>query len=193
MTGWNLSDRIALIASVSAFLQFLALVVTIGIMIRTSRRQLRAHVFPDDMSIIDGSFIDPPETHKADMPAILMVIKNSGQTPAYDVISWWEIKIIPVTEEKSLVVPKLTNMHSTTVGTGGRFNKGLWYDRILTASEKEEIFAGTLGIYGHGRIEYSDVFKIKHFSNFRLVYTGKKFPPVKGAVLTFCEGGNEAD
>jgi hypothetical protein len=190
---WSLSDKIAVGACIAGFSQCLALIVTIWIMIRNGRRQLRAHVFPDDISIVDGSLLDPPEMHKADIPAISMRIKNSGQTPAYDVVSWWEIKVIPVAEEGFLSVPVLAKKHSTTVGTGCTFSKGLWFDRAITADEKEEIFRGTLGIYAHGRLEYRDVFKFRRFSNFRLVYTAKRFPPVKGAVMSFCEHGNSAN
>lgn len=190
---WSLSDKIAVGACIAGFSQFLALIATIWIMIRNGRRQLRAHVFPDNVAIVDGTFLDPPEPHKADIPAISMIIKNSGQTPAYDVVSWWEIKVIPIAEENSLAIPVLAKKHSTTVGMGSTFNKGLWFDRALTADEKSAIFAGTIGIYGHGRIEYRDVFNVRHFSNFRLVYTGKTFPPVKGAVMSFCEQGNDAN
>jgi hypothetical protein len=161
-------------------------------MILNGRRQLRAHVFPDNISIIDGTFLDPPEPHKTDIPGMGILIKNSGQTPAYKVISWWEIKVIPTAEEESLSVPPLVDKHSTMVGTGCTFNKGLWFDRAITKAEKDEIFKGTLGIYAYGRIEYRDVFKIKHFSDFRLVYSGKKFP-TKGAVMNFCERGNKAN
>jgi hypothetical protein len=190
---WSLSDKIAVGACIAGFSQFVALLVTICIMIRNGRRQLRAHVFPNDISIVDGSLLDPPEMHKADIPAISMLIKNSGQTPAYDVVSWLKIEVIPVAEEGSLSVPALAKKHSTAVGTGCTFNKALWFDRPITADEKEGILGGTLGIYAHGRIEYRDVFKIRHFSNFRLVYTGKVFPPIKGAVMGFCEHGNSAN
>lgn len=190
---WSLSDKIAVGACIAGFAQFLALIATIWIMIRNGRRQLRAHVFPNDISVVDGTLLDPQEMHKADIPAVSMLIKNSGQTPAYDVVSWWEIEVIPVSEEDSLSIPTLAKKHSTTVGTGCTFSKGRWFDRPLTADEKERIFGGTLGIYAHGRIEYRDVFTIRHFSNFRLVYTGKMFPPLKGAVMSFCEHGNDAN
>jgi hypothetical protein len=60
LDGWNLSDKIAGIASVAAFLQFLALIATVWIMVRNGRRQLRAYVFPEDISLADGSMLDPP-------------------------------------------------------------------------------------------------------------------------------------
>jgi hypothetical protein len=191
--SWGLSDKIAAIASASAFLQFLALVVTIWIMIVNGRRQLRAHVFPDNITIVDGTMLSPPELDKADRPAVSMHIRNSGQTPAYRVVSWWEIRVIPVLEESTLIVPPLIQTYYTTVGTGCTFNKNLWYHVALTTDEKDEIYSGTCGIYVHGRIEYQDAFKKRRFANFRLVYTGKKFPPVQGAVMNFCQQGNDAN
>ena len=190
---WSLADKIAVGACIAGFAQFLALVITIGIMIRNGRRQLRAHVFPDDISLVTGMLLNPPEEHKRDIPAVSMIIKNSGQTPAYRVVSWWEIKLLNISEEKSLSVPPLADKFSTNVGPGCTFNKGIWYERALTADEKKEILAGTLGIYVHGRLEYQDVFGLRHFTNFRLVYSSKVFPPLKGAVMSFCEAGNEAN
>jgi hypothetical protein len=48
--AWGLADKIAVIASIVAFLQFLVLVATWGVMVRHGRRQLRAYVFVDDGS-----------------------------------------------------------------------------------------------------------------------------------------------
>jgi hypothetical protein len=80
LEGWSLSDRIAVIASIVAFLQFLALVATVFMMVRTARRQLRAYV------LVSGSTV----TNVAEgdgIPQAQVVIKNFGQTPAYDFVS----------------------------------------------------------------------------------------------------------
>src|SRR3989339_1117645 len=60
---WPRSDIIAVGAGVSAFLQFLALCVTIRIMIRTAQRQLRAYVLPDK-----GSLFFCPKLHTPPPP-----------------------------------------------------------------------------------------------------------------------------
>jgi hypothetical protein len=59
--GWNLSDKIAAIASVVAFLQFTALIATFWIMVRNGRRQLRAYVLPHDAGLYEGMMRPSPE------------------------------------------------------------------------------------------------------------------------------------
>jgi len=123
-----------------------------------------------------------------------MLFKNSGQTPAYRVVSWAGIEVIPVSEEsRKLVIPTLVDQYFNTLGAGGIFSKAFWFERALTDDEKANIAAATWAIYLFGRIEYQDVFNKKHFTNFRLRYTNAKFPPVPGAVFNFSEAGNDAN
>src|SRR5260370_34589796 len=74
--GWSLSDKIAGIATVVAFLQFAALFLTLRIMRRTAQRQLRAYICD-----IEGNAVFPGGT----IVNIEIAFRNSGQTPAYDV------------------------------------------------------------------------------------------------------------
>ena len=60
--------------------QAVALIVTITVMMRTARRQLRAYVFIDSTRI-DGM-------NAGQTPEVALVIKNFGQTPAYKVTHW---------------------------------------------------------------------------------------------------------
>jgi len=80
--AWELADKIAVIASVVAFLQFLALVATVWVMVRNGRRQIRAYVFVDH-----GSF----ELMTTDKNRLfirgLVSIKNYGQTPGYEFVT----------------------------------------------------------------------------------------------------------
>jgi hypothetical protein len=90
-SGWSLSDRIAGIASAAGFLQFVALVATIWVMVSNGRRQLRAYIFLDGGALADGMTLNPPRPEHANRPGWVAVIKNSGQTPAYNVLTWAEI------------------------------------------------------------------------------------------------------
>jgi hypothetical protein len=73
LEGWQLSDKIAVIASISALLQFFALVVTWSLMKDTARRQLRAYV-----SGGLGKYSDMPVGWR-----LYVTINNYGTTPAF--------------------------------------------------------------------------------------------------------------
>jgi hypothetical protein len=188
---WSRSDTIAVVASISALLQFIALCFTIGIMIRTARRQLRAYVFPDNSGLVDGTMLTPPQPLRANVPLVYLTIRNSGQTPAYKVISSAKIDIGPI-ENPQFEVPELVEMFSMNLGIGGTMIKSLVFDRPLTAEEIANIANGSLAIYVHGRVEYQDVFKKKRFTNFRLHYFGQ-FPPLQGMIFYFSTKGNDTN
>src|ERR1700740_1456294 len=52
---WGLREKIAVIATIVAFLQFAALVCTVCVMVSTGRRQLRAYVLPEAGALFDGT------------------------------------------------------------------------------------------------------------------------------------------
>ena len=81
----ELSDKIAVIASAVAFLQFLALIATIFVMRRTAQRQLRAYIAVEhgDVQLVNGG-----EGIRA-----MIRIKNFGQTPARNVVSWASVRV----------------------------------------------------------------------------------------------------
>ena len=72
--NWALSDEIAVIATFVGFLQFAALIATVTVMKKSAERQLRAYVWA--FSAMDTD---------ADKLLVRTAVKNSGQTPAYDV------------------------------------------------------------------------------------------------------------
>jgi len=115
---WGLSDKIALLAMVVGFLQFAALVWTVGVMISHGRRKLRAYVLPDNAGITEGNMLAPPQPAKANIPGTFMLIKNYGRTPAYSVLSWMEIAVITVVQEKYR--PHCSSFVSTSVSFDAR-------------------------------------------------------------------------
>jgi len=190
--SWGLSDKIAVIASFVAFLQFVALVCTVLVMILNGRRQLRAYVAPETIGVFEGNMMSPPQPTRVNVPGIAMLIKNCGQTPAYKVVSWAQIAVIAVKDENlALVLPTLEERFSNTLSAGGTFNKSLWFDRPLTPNEITDIASGVRAIYLYGRIEYQDAFKKRRFTNFRHQYVGQ-FPPLPNAILNFSDKGNDA-
>ena len=137
--------------------------------------------------------LDPPQPDKDNVPMAGLLIKNGGQTPAYNVISWAKVAVILRNEENTaLPVPPLQNQFANTLGYGASFSKGIWLDRKLGQDEIADIRTGARAIYVYGRIEYKDAFKKRHVTHFRLHYWGQ-YPPPQNAILSFCESGNDAD
>ena len=98
------SDKVAVGAVLFAALQFVALVATIVVMVRTGRRQLRAYVFSDTGDIINVAkpmedVPDGKEPPKGALrwnnlgPVAVLRTRNTGQTPAYEMIHWAAIQL----------------------------------------------------------------------------------------------------
>lgn len=145
------------------------------------RRQLRAYVFPDQANLIwEG-------TTKPTMAEI--VIKNSGQTPAYKVSTGLMIGSIeyplrdnlsvPSTPSKPTVVPPVA---STTLSAG--------MAHPLTADQLKAIQKGTQAIYVFGEIAYTDAFGECRMTRYRLYYTGAGTDVGSRVGLTYLDEGN---
>jgi hypothetical protein len=159
---------------------------------RTAKRQLRAYVFADHVGISDGTHLKPP-IFQLGIPRTVIAIKNSGQTPAYGLRHWGGIEIKRLTEERTLVPPEnMTDGSLSSIPTGGLNTKVAWFTRKLTTHEISEIKTCVSAMYVYGRIEYLDVFKRRHFTNYRLRHTGS-WPPAADALLNFCDEGNDAN
>jgi hypothetical protein len=81
--------------------------------IRTTRFQLRAYVYPDSVGLVEVTMLNPPQPNRANEPCIVFLWKNTGQTPATNVISWGHIAVIEPINEHTLVVPPLQNVFAT--------------------------------------------------------------------------------
>ena len=89
LDGWTLSEKIAGIASLAAFLQFIALLATILITVRNGRRQLRAYI-----GVTAGELPTLQLGHKQRGG---IVLTNHGQTPAFKVKYRGERLFLPMT------------------------------------------------------------------------------------------------
>jgi hypothetical protein len=168
------------------------LVWTGYLQIHTARAQLRAYVFAESAALADGTTLSPPQPQHANEPGVVVAWKNTGQTPAFNVVSWGAVDVIEPINEQTLVPPKLERKFASSLGAGGQATKALWFGRSLSTSEIEDIGKGVKAIYIYGRIEYFDIFGKPRFTNYRLAYSGK-FPPVGNVVFNTCSGGNDSD
>jgi hypothetical protein len=166
--GWSLSDKIAVIASVVAFLQFLALIATVAVMRRTAQRQLRAYVgvVRGELINIDGD--DPIEA--------TVIVKNSGQTPAREVVMWGGMAVRGFPLRDPINPPEKGPPRAQTLAAGAEFYKTEKSFKTakgeITPAHPQMLKEGTISIYVYGEITYRDVFKKKRHTTYRLFCGG---------------------
>jgi hypothetical protein len=201
---WGLSDKIAVIATVAAFLQFAALVVTIFVMVSSSRRQLRAYVGGDVGSIgnvanpipVAGQAITPTGaeiTNPTCGPVAYVQIKNAGQTPAYEVLHWGHICVREYPLTSALPSPKFIAKNASILGPGIVATKYLFLATPLTAQEISDLSVGNVAIYVYGEIRYKDAFGTERFTKYRLMHHVGQGAIGVNTGLTFADEGNEAN
>lgn len=147
---------------------------------KTAERQLRAYVFVTESSITD--------TDRPDIKRIAISIKNTGQTPAFNVIHWQNSQIFPYPGNP--VFPGKQNIPLSTSMLGPGMETDKLLDVKISPSEGSDILAGTKALYIWGGIEYVDAFKITRHTGYCFVRGGHF--DICGEALTYCEYGNEA-
>jgi hypothetical protein len=160
----------------------------------SSERELRAYVFAFSAYLLEGSLAKPVIKHRVNKPGVQFTIRNSGHTPAYEVIYWGDIKIIECRyEDTALPIPNPLSVNSKfAMPPSGDIHKTLLHPNALTPTEIAGIKNNTIAVYVYGRVEYKDAFKVPRFTNYRLKYSGL-WPPNSAAMFLFCEHGNESD
>jgi len=189
---WTASDSIAGIAAIAGILQAIALVITIVVLVRTARRQLRAYILPEAGALCDGTMLNPPQPVHANDPGVILSFKNSGPTPAFKFVSWAQIAITGPADAHTLVAPPFASVYPATIGAGGNVTKALWFGRPLTQAEISEVLHATKLIFVYGRLEYRDAFRRERWATFRLHYGGL-FPPPPNVTFSFSDGGNDSN
>jgi hypothetical protein len=162
---------------------------------KTAERQLRAYVFVKAVDIGDRGQL-PKIAEIEDLKGFLAsfaIVRNSGQTPAYDVIHWAEIAVRAISDEATLSPPlRLDLVSANTIPPGGEITKLRWAPNKLSDDDIAGIKNSTKAIFVYGRIEYIDAFAKKRFTNYRLAFSGV-YPPKENASMTFCNSGNRTD
>lgn len=179
--GWTSSDKIAAVASLAALLQFIVLIITVSVMRGTASRQLRAYVLVKDNGIDEIRFGDFPKAN--------VNIQNFGQTPAYKVSCWCKVGIREYPLARPL--PEKTNSAVFQLGPGATFFKSVAMKAAISYDNDTEISEGREAIYVWGRINYTDAFKRRRFTNFRFAYRGHNLNGV--CTLEPCDEGNDSD
>lgn len=97
-------------------------------------------------------------------PACVIIIKNSGQTPAKDVVHWGAIYLREYPLTSRLPAKILTGMISkTSLGPGHGASKTVAIPHPLTPKEIADLRTGKSAIYVYGDIRYRDVWNNDRF------------------------------
>lgn len=130
----------------------------------TEERQLRAYISVDAAAETNFGHGLAPIFH--------VVLKNAGQTPAYNVramvgtdMNWFPIHGAYRTATATQPTPSV-------LGPGGLVHGIVPTARVLTDEENTDIATGIGAIYGFGTITYLDAFKRPHYTKFRFYYGG---------------------
>ncbi len=178
------SDNTARLAANAAERAADATAASVDLARDTAKRQLRAYVTVN--GVIRTK--DPGDLNGQGF-AVLVDIKNSGQTPARDSLQWARIEIqeFPLTTHlpihclenptKGILPPEAKNLAFPT------------FTRDLTTIEENAILANHTAIYVYGEIDYLDAFGDRHLTQFRFRCNGQGYP--LGMFKPDCEG-NEA-
>jgi hypothetical protein len=178
-------------------------VVTLNHLRESSEQQLRAYVVTENGSIVNVADPLPVEgeykptearlTNPQWGPVARVQIKNTGQTPAYDLYHWGSIcfREYPLTSILPPTPPP--DKYRSILGPGITIQKTLFFGPPLTVEQVQQLRDGTGAIYFHGEIVYRDAFNQKHHTRYRLMHN-----KMGGAVgintdFNFAEDGNEGN
>jgi hypothetical protein len=180
--------------AITAVFTVLLTIVTGGLVwighrqIETSRAQLRAYVLTSRTvvtNLVHGT---------TEMPEAQVTIKNSGQTPAHNVISVnrFAIDKYPSPPTLNLIISdrEFSNpaLSREVLGPGDTSISVVSAGRLLTAPEKASLASGTGIVYVYGEIRYRDAFgrkqstKYRYMMGGRLVFVASRWPDANKAM-----------
>ncbi len=144
-------------------------------------RQLRAYVFPDQANLVWQGIKEPTVAE--------IVIKNSGQTPAYKLSAATVISVNEYPLRTDLSVPSVSDNH-TVVPPSGSYSLSVPLAQPLTSDQLKAIQKGTQAIYAYGEIAYVDAFGECRATRYRFYYTGSGAEIGSKVGLSYMDEGN---
>lgn len=184
----SLNGRLAIVTVWGTILGTVMLVWTLIETRDTSRRELRAYIFAENVGIY-ALVEQSPQSENGKVGGTI-VIKNSGQTPAYDVAHWCELTLHPFADEAQLAAPPLVGCMTNTLPPGGQMHAARRMQQRLTRKQQQQLREGVLTIYVYGRIEYRDAFNRAQSTNYKFAYAA--WPLLTNLTMHFASTGNEA-
>jgi hypothetical protein len=145
------------------------------------RRQLRAYVFPDQASLLWQGAAKPTVAE--------IVLKNSGQTPAYRLSTVAMIAVSDYPPRDNLTVHPIPPNH-TVIPPAGSYALSVAMEKPLTADQLKAIQKGTQAIYTYGEIAYADAFGECRLTRYQFYYTGSGGDNGSRIGLSYLDQGN---
>jgi hypothetical protein len=181
------------ILAIAGILQFIILLCTFWIMRGTARKQLRAYI---TVSKCQFKFIIEND------PEAMILVKNSGQTPAYKLHQWIAISPGSYPLSEKLTEPWNFNEPSSEaiIGPGDTQTSTAHFKKPLSKDILPKLGTREWTAYIYGLITYEDIFGKKHKTIYRYIYGGPEVPKkartrdgVLIGLLSPDSSGNEAD
>lgn len=140
---------------------------SVATMKETAERQLRAYLIVVGPSSCTP--FNPPGAAPNVKFEIRVVLKNTGQTPAYEVSGLLDVKVWPTSLPPAIdltLTPPSADRSTTVVGTGQDMVL-IWQSPELTPAGAAEVRAGNKKrLYYIGRVTYRDAFGHQRFTQF---------------------------
>lgn len=137
---------------------------TVNTMGTTAIRQLRAYV------LIAGGDIKFPDPGA---PEAQIVLKNFGQTPAYNVRMWIHMWIEQYPLQVMLPTPPENFRMATSILPPGGHTDMFMRKEPPVSPQAIQLLGTTAGtIYVYGEVRYLDVFQVERSTKYRLMYGG---------------------
>jgi hypothetical protein len=151
---------------------------------RTAERQLRAYVLITGGIYVVRSLDDLGRGH--------IEVKNTGQTPAYNMTMWSNIFVErhPLGADLPQPDPALP-MTSSILAPGCTTSMFTGNPTIQAPYIWARVGTPDCTIYVYGEINYTDAFAVRRVTKFRLIYGGPEGPQPDGK-MSFDLDGNEA-
>jgi hypothetical protein len=144
-------------------------------------RQLRAYVFPEQANLV---------WQGVGKPAVVeIVIKNSGQTPAYRLSTATKVFVSDRPLQTDPQVPAMPPNHSV-VPPAGSHALSVAMDQQLTGDQLKAIQKGSQAIYAIGEIAYEDVFGECRMTRYSFFYSGAGADNGARIDLAYLDEGN---
>lgn len=154
---------------------------------KTSERQLRAYVCVQRSKIRNF----PPDEEITEFVQAHIIAKNTGQTPAYQVISWIGIGLDEFPPQQAPSDPIMDRQARSVIGPGGELHLTVFLNQRLDPKHLAALSAGTHALRVIGKIDYLDAFGKARWTRFNLFYGGS-YGLNTGLALNHGPDGNEA-
>jgi hypothetical protein len=118
-----------------------------------------------------------------------IVIKNSGQTPAYRLSTATAVLVDDNPLQADRRVPSMPDNH-TVVPPTGSYALSVAMEKPLTADQLKAIQKGTQAIYVFGEIAYDDAFGECRVTRYRFFYSGAGADNGSKVGLAYLDEGN---